>query len=250
MRKSAERLKRLLARYEVLKSERDGRAPVPPAQLVDLIGQSSAQDLVATEERLRALERAKRKDQDAALDAALAALRNELAIQREKMLQIETGMKEKAERVQEMVALRTRGATTDVNFHMARSELNEARQRWHEVRASIAQTERKMGEAQHEKARLSVDTQIEREREIKEAFQAITEEEVTRVTIGNLLLSNPAYATAQVPSKHPTYKIVRRMPSELHRLSAGEMSALEPGDILQVGPGQPGVAIRSGPLQN
>src|SRR5215212_8743453 len=102
MRKSAERLKRLLARTEVLKSERDGRAPAAPIQLVDLIGQPAAQDLVATEERLRALERAKRKDQDAALDAMLAALRNELAIQREKMLQIETGMKEKAERVQEM----------------------------------------------------------------------------------------------------------------------------------------------------
>jgi exopolysaccharide production protein ExoF len=242
MRKSAERLKKLLVRTEVLISEREGKAPVPSNQLMDLAGRSGAQELVAAEERLRFLERGKRKGQEAAFNTALVAMRNELTIQREKMLQIEAGMKEKAERVEMVVALRTRGATTDVSFHAARSELNEARERWHEVRAGIAQTERKIAEVQQEKVRLGLDTEFEREREIRDMRNSITEEEVTRATIGNLLSTNPTYSTIQSPGKELSYTIVRRTPSGPQRLSASEVSALEPGDILQVVPLRPELA--------
>src|SRR4051812_434509 len=101
-----------------------------------------------------------------------------------------------------MTALRTRGTTTDSTFHLARSELNAARERWHETRASMAQTERKITEAQQEKTRLSVDAATDREGEVKAVLQAIAEEKVTRDTIASLLLARPAlFPTAEFPEK-------------------------------------------------
>jgi len=234
--KAQERLKKLLVRVDVLKSERDGSALQPSNELVEIAGRSDSIELLATEQRFRTLERAQRAGKQAALDATLAALRNESTIQREKMLQIEMGMKEKAERVQEIVALRTRGATTDVNFHMARSELNEARQRWHDARASIAQIERRLVEVGQEKALLGVDMTFEREREIKDALKAIEDEQVTRSTIASLLLTLPATSTIGQRSERFTKLILRRGPSGLRHLPSNDESPLEPGDVLQVVP--------------
>jgi len=232
----------LLVRVDVLKSERDGSALQPSNELVEIAGRSDSIELLATEQRFRTLERAQRAGKQAALDATLTALRNESTIQREKMLQIEMGMKEKAERVQEMVALRTRGATTDVNFHMARSELNEARQRWHDARASIAQIERRLVEVGQEKALLGVDMTFEREREIKDALKAIEDEQVTRSTIASLLLTLPATSTIGQRSERFTKLIIRRGPSGLRHLPSNDESPLEPGDVLQVVPAEAEIA--------
>jgi hypothetical protein len=90
---------------------------------------------------------------------------------------------------------------------------------------------------QQEKTRLGIDAIFEREREIKNALQAVAEEQATRATIASLLLAFPATpAVAQGSEKKLTYLILRRGPSGLQRLPASNEAALEPGDILQVIP--------------
>ena len=92
---------------------------------------------------------------------------------------------EKTERLKATEALRARGATTDIDYYAARSELSDARERLHEAQAAVTQIQRKVSELQQEKTQLAVDAEIEREREIKDALNTIAEEEVTRATIGN-----------------------------------------------------------------
>jgi protein involved in polysaccharide export with SLBB domain len=240
--KSEERLKKLLARTAVLKAEREGKAPEASKQLAALAGQAAAQELVAREERLRLLEQGRRKGQEAAYDAAIGATQSELTLSREKVLQVGSRVSEKAERVAAMETLRARGTTTDMTYHAARSELSDARERLHEAKAVVTQTQRKLSEVQQEKVRLGVDAEIDREREFKDSLNSIAEEEVTRATIGRLLLpSADAIAPQQGPQER-SYTIVRRTANGLRRLSASDVSALQPGDILQVG-GAPAAVV-------
>jgi protein involved in polysaccharide export with SLBB domain len=233
--KSEERLKILLARTAVLKAERGNSSPAAPNQLVALAGQSNAQELIDREKRLRLLDTNKRKGKEAALDAALAATQSELTLAREKVLQIGSRVMEKTERMKATEALRTRGATTDITYYAARGELSDARERLHEAQAAVMQIQRKVSELQQERTQLAVDAEIEREREIKDAMNTIAEEEVTRATIGSLLLTRADTYAAKPDAKEFSYTIIRRTPSGLRHLSANEVTSLQPGDILQVG---------------
>jgi polysaccharide biosynthesis/export protein ExoF len=240
--KSTERLKRLQAKVEVLRSERDGRAPAVSNQLNELVGRAGAQELMTAESRLRTLERERRGLQLLALEKTAAQSRAELVILRERLQNLENGMREKAERMQEIVALRGRGVTTDTNFHMTRTELTESRNRWHEARLAVSQTERRLDDVAQDKARLNVEVMIEREREIKDLQQAIAEEEITRATIGHLLTTAAYASTEQPPDGKMSYWILRRGSSGLRRLPAEDVTVLEPGDVVLVTTTRPEMA--------
>jgi DNA-binding protein H-NS len=107
----------------------------------------------------------------------------------------------------------------------------------------MMQIQRKVSELQQERTQLAIDAEIEREREIKDAMNTIAEEEVTRATIGSLLLTGADTYAAKPDAKEFSYTIVRRTPSGLRHLSANEVSSLQPGDILQVGARPEAVAI-------
>lgn len=238
--KSTERLSRLMARTELLKGERDEpassgkRPPAPAADVKEHLGEAKT---------LLQAEHARRAEQEAAVDAALDSYRKELSIQRDKLLQVEANVQNKTERLQAVNKYRERGTTTDITFFQASSDVAEAKERLHDAKAVIAQLEHKMSDLQHEKVRLSVDAQVDREREIRDLQISISEDEATKATLGTLLMRLPGDFAAKFARKELELTILRRAPSGQQRLSAREDSPLVPGDILQVNPSQPGKVV-------
>jgi protein involved in polysaccharide export with SLBB domain len=238
--KSTERLSRLLVRTELLKGERE--EPATPAKPVPAAG-TDIKERLAEARILQRVEQAKRAEQEAGVDAALQSYRTELSIQRDKLQQVEENLQGKAERLQSVNKYRERGTTTDITYFQAASDLAEAKERLHDAKAVIAQLEHKISDLQHEKIRLSVEAQVDREREIRDLQIAISEDEATKATLGTLLMRLPGESAAKLANKEFDLAIIRRTPRGLQRSPAGEDSPLEPGDILQVSPSQPGRVV-------
>jgi exopolysaccharide production protein ExoF len=235
--KSTERLSRLMARTELLKGEREELAPPGKAAGAD------AKERLAEAKILLRVEHAKRAEQEAAVDAKLQSYRTELSIQRDKLLQVEAHLQTKAERQQSLNKSKERGTTTDVTFFQAASDLAEAKERLHDAKAVIAQLEHKISDLQHEKTRLSIEAQVDREREIRDLQIAISEDEATKSTLGTLLMRLPGGPAAKLANKEFDLTLIRRTPWGLQRSTVREDSPLEPGDILQVNPSQPGRVV-------
>jgi protein involved in polysaccharide export with SLBB domain len=243
LQKSQERLRRLLALKEVLIAEREGKMVATSPQLTDLAGHSSAPKLVVEEQHLRALESRRRSDQEDSLTSSIEAMNRELRVLRERIAHSEASMKEKAEYVKSLSALRARGTVTDINFHLAQSELSNAQERWHEVRTTIAQLERKLLETEQQKVRIGIDEEIKREREIKTAQDAIADEQVSQTMLSFLFSGSPEISISADASRTPMpYRVLRRTTAGLKQVASDQLSmleTLEPGDILQVGKGLP-----------
>jgi phage terminase Nu1 subunit (DNA packaging protein) len=161
------------------------------------------------------------------------------------MEQVEKRIMEKAERARSVNASRSRGNITDSTFYMAQSELSDARERWHETRASVIQTGRKLAELQQERMRVAVEAEIAREQDLKQAMQSVSEEEVTTAVIGNLLSTIPDTYGRRRVDQQVSFTVVRRTASGPTRMAAGEDVTLQPGDLLQVVPA--GEAVVHGP---
>jgi protein involved in polysaccharide export with SLBB domain len=243
LQKSQERLRRLLALKEVVIAEREGTTAATSPQLIDLAGRSSASKLVVEEQQLRTLESRRRIDQEGSLTLSIEAMKRELRVLRERMAHSEASMKEKADYVKSLSALRARGTVTDINFHLAQSELSNAQERWHEVRTTIVQLERKLLETEQQKARIGIDEEIKREREIKTTQDAIADEQVSQTMLSFLLSGAPEISITADASRTPLqYRVLRRTTVGLKQVTSDQLSmleTLEPGDILQVGKGLP-----------
>jgi hypothetical protein len=224
MQKSHEQLKKLLAKSDVLLAERNSKVPAASKQLITLAGGSGAKRMIAEEEHLRNFELTKRAGQEQAFAILIDSTKHELNVLRERMAHSESSLKEKAEYVKTLSALRSRGSITDVNFHLAQNELSNAREIWHSNRATLAHAERKLVEFEQQKLQIGIDAQIVREREIKLTQDAIAQEEVTQATIGNLLAGfTDAYAVRTGP-RAMRFQIVRRTPAGLQQLPSNELS--------------------------
>jgi hypothetical protein len=233
--KSEERLKQLLARASVLLAEQTGASASASKRLLELAGATRAEDLLAEAKRLGALELKRNEGEVEAHAAVISTLEHELTILRESTRDAETVIEEKAKRAVNMDTLRARGATTDMNFHLARTELSVARAAWNEIRAALARVERNLAQARQELLRATIGAQLERERELKQTREAIIDEETTRSVVAQLLVG-PAGLTLGVDRQEeaPHVEIIRRTVQGPERLTGDEMTGLQPGDIVKV----------------
>lgn len=235
LQKSEEKLKTLFARTAVLIAEREGRVPTAPQRLIDLVGPTRAAELISQAATLRDLERQKLKGESEASDDVIAALEKERALLQENLAQNDAVVKQNAKRVETLESLSKRGLTTDPIVHAARGEWSQALEHWEEVRVAIARVEHNLTEVRREKIRAAMTAEVDGAKEIDEASKAIADEEVTLSTIGRLL---PGFEVSQAALTSlpggATFKIMRRTASGLRELPSDELSALEPGDLLQV----------------
>jgi len=238
IQKSRERLARLLASRDVLVAERDGNRPTPSQQLIDLVGESAGSRIIAREEQMRTLELHRLSNEEEAIDAIDQASRKELRALRERTAQIEIYLKGKSEYVQTLSNMRTSGVVTETNFHVAQSELNTVRERWHEIRSTIAQLERKLIELHHQKTRGEFDEKIKREQLIKSVQSQIMEERITQATLGRLNFEQIDVSNGGSGNAAIRFRIVRRTASGVEHLDSTRTSLFEtlwPGDVLQLG---------------
>ncbi len=234
LNQSHDRLVKLIAKRDVLLSERDGTFAQNRERHAALVGIAGANPAIAEERRLRELEKSKRTEAERSVDRQLETTQNELIGLHERLASAEAALKEKADYVKKLDGLRARGNVTDIAIHMAQGEWSNAREIWHSVRTLIAETERKQLELQERRKQIEVDAQLSRERELKATQDAISGEEVTQSSLGNGLVRLANSPVEGNSGNAPSWQIVRRTVSGLTRLDCEELTPLQPGDILEL----------------
>jgi polysaccharide biosynthesis/export protein ExoF len=233
-RKSEGQLASLYVRETILIAERDGQKPVAPPPLISLVGKATADTMIVTAARLRALERQKIEGQTTSLTESVEAMQMELKVRRESMAQAERWMQDISQRVQSLREIQKNGDLTNFTLFAARNDLSTAQDRWSERRLGIASLERSLLEARHSLARLILEETVTRETAIKEIDEAIKQEEITHLTMGRLLQQNAGGLYVRHGDTTRTYQILRRSADGLKKLKADEYTALRPGDIVQI----------------
>ena len=160
-----ELLKRLLAQQAVLTSGRDATGLVVPKRLTDLVGAREAQRLVAGQSNTRATVNAETLAQDAALAVTIAGVKRELVALSNRLVQIEANKSYKFERL-ELLQTASKGVIAGVTLFEARTALAEIEERRQDALVLIAQTEQRLAQAEHERAKLARHARAEFERDL------------------------------------------------------------------------------------
>ncbi len=210
-----------------------GKEPSPSNELTRLAGNGEAKVRIADEARLRDLERKDLVGQIDARSAIMKVTKNELKFLREQIGDSETAMKENAEYVKMLEAAREQGNLRETTLQQARNELHAARARLHDLQVAVGQAERKLLELDQENKKVIIEADIQRYREIKELRKQLIDEEQTEASIEALLHGDSIMLSGN--SDQVMLTIIRRAPSGFIQIAADSFSALQPGDILQVG---------------
>jgi protein involved in polysaccharide export with SLBB domain len=233
--KSARQMQLMLARRAALVAERDGQPAEVPARLVEISGKEKARTLVDTFAVERRLAFAARDARKKSLQATIGAAKHELELLRTRLTHVEESIKNRSERVDTVAAARNRGTVNDHAFYQVRGELSDVLEREDAVKASLAQTEEKLAQAQHEIAKLEAETRIELYRELTNLDSQIAEEDLVLLSSERLIRAagNVAESLPLTPDDL-TFVITRRTAAGPKRLAANAMSMLQAGDLLEI----------------
>ena len=146
-------LKPLLALRTILVAERESTAPAVPTQLIDLAGEREAGRLIAAQAGARAAAKAEIEAQDVALAASVKGVERELTALHAWLVQIAANISIKSARLQ-LLHTAKKGSIAGVTLGEARTEVAETEERRQELLVAIAQTEQKLTQAQHDRAKL------------------------------------------------------------------------------------------------
>jgi polysaccharide biosynthesis/export protein ExoF len=242
--KALERLKKVIARVDVLKSERNSNSVINPSnELIDVAGGTAqAVELIKAEQIYRAVERTQKTQKLTSVEVLTTTAKTELQVIREKFSQAEEGLKEKIRRLNEANGFKQRGGITPMAYDVIMSDYLESRQKYQDVRTALVQAERRIVELDQQRLGMTVDAMFEREREIKDAEKVIQEEQVTRTTVAAMLMNLPSVAFEKKSDNLKKVVIRRGGGGGTQRIAANDDTELEPGDVLLVVPaGDPGL---------
>jgi protein involved in polysaccharide export with SLBB domain len=230
--KSRERTKTLLAQLEVLTAERDGRVPGLPPDLVTLVGRDSAQARVNDELRIRALEKKRRDEEINSLQLRVDSVNQELTSLHNRLGAAEAVIKDRTDFVNTLQTARSHMAVTELTYHQAQGEVEAAREQLNQVRDAISEAERKVLELEQAKTRAGLDAELQRERDIQGALNALREDRILQSNVESVVNGLDTHDSNGLQKISIT--IVKRGPNGVVHKEADLYSELRPGDILQV----------------
>ncbi len=205
-------------------------------QLEALAGKPFADRLSADAAAVRELELAVLASQAETRTAILASLADERTIMEQSIEDAEAAMRDRAERVDLLLRLRQRGATTDQNVHVARTDLAYARSIWNDLRASMARLERSVAEVKAEARQSEIEADAAVARELHQLRASRVQEETTRSIMAQTLATLGSIATvdAEGAASGMEFEIVRRSPQGLEHIPADSFTEMQPGDMLHI----------------
>lgn len=226
-------LARLTARRAVLEAEDADREPVPPADLVALVGRDRAERLLEKAAEMRMLERNRAVAEDKAHQAFIDRLEKELTITLAATAEAEHSVMLRKQRVEEVTRLQREGLANEATFNIANDSLINARESGHQMRRAVAQLQSTLVEARNVRERLLRDDMFERQREKATLKTQTDDHEATVRAIRQMLLiaeKSPA-ATAM---RHPKIVVLRRAADGLTRMTLDKHAMLRPGDLIEI----------------
>lgn len=235
MEEAQDKQKRLIARLDTLRAERAGVPAQPSAKLLDLASDTEAPLLMQEQQSMRKLTIEARQIRLKGLDATIEAATRELAIQRGKLERMQENSVAKAERVEVLQQLSTRGNGGSYQMLQAKSEYGDFQERLSEVQAIISQIEERRAQAQNEKSRITTESQLDLERDIALVEEQNAEAAHQMATSAQLLLiARQARRDLSLNPGEVSYVIIRSSPSGPQTFEADEATALQPGDLVKV----------------
>ncbi len=232
LRKTDAALAGLIAKRDALVARRDGGAPTPSATLVALVGNDAAERRFAEANRVVSLEDAKQKGETAAFDEGSAAIENERKILKKSLEDAQSALEQAAKRYEFVTNNKTRGIVAQNTVDQTQVSLELSRAHLNDLLASMARLEESAITLRQRKAAEIAEAAIARQREIDNLQDFITEAAITRATLGPTL--DFANATFVRGTGRPTIRILRPTAAGMTTIRATEITAVVPGDIVEV----------------
>lgn len=230
-RRSLQRQITNLALVEVLDAEGSDTPAAPSKRLTALAGPRAA-ELIASTRDARLLERNRVNAQIAALDKLIRFAQDELASARGRLNEVAALVTERSNRFKAAFERFGRGASTEAVIAMAKSEMDEIRSRWHELRQASTRSEARIVELQRDRDQVAISARVDYEQQLRSARAAIAEEEIVASTIGQILMTMPQLALSS--AREQRYTIIRRGAQGARELPAGSLTPVEPGDLVRI----------------
>ena len=230
-----ELLSELLTRQTVLKAERDHTRPMPPQQLIDVVGPTKATALIAAEiERQSAIVSARNARSQAGAEAVKTAQQDVdlLSTQSRSIESMDANIAALKRRAAGIEQLYNKGALNNNLLIETKSRVADAERNRQDMIIQLAQAKQRLVTAQQDQAKLEADMRGELDTQILSISQQIADANRETATSEGIL---GAFQVQYTPAASAiTYEIVRQTAKGPVAFAANGMSTLIPGDLVQV----------------
>jgi protein involved in polysaccharide export with SLBB domain len=230
-------LERLLAREAVLRAELNSTSPSLPPTLLDMVGESSAKELLAelVAERQTVVERnaIEQQQQHQVVDSA----RRLLDARTSQVKMIDAAIAERGERVQKLKAMMAKGSSSQDFYQLAQAEYLDTLARKQDVAAGIEQSLAEMNNAQMNLAKLKLDARFALQHEISDLELQIAQQSIvyrSHIASANIINGDPNASPGAAPL---AYELTRRAGGRVATYRVDGSCLLHPGDLVRVFPG-------------
>ncbi len=238
LQKSADQMKRLLARRARLDAERSGQQSLrPPEQLIALAGEGGANSYLDAENALLKVELDQHVHQriEAAMGVELAQA--ELAALKRKIILLDAQFELRSERLRDLQKLMNRGITTRNGVIVVRTEVADVEAQRQDAQIAVVRAEGRLKLAKQAQSRVTADATAGLVRAIATTDSEIAELQRSLAS-SELLMTHIEEAGSRVTlartTTRPSFEIVRQARNGATVLSANETSTLQPGDVLKI----------------
>jgi protein involved in polysaccharide export with SLBB domain len=235
---SLDSLLKLLARQAVLRAERDGTTPRPPALLVKLAGPIEAASILDDQEDRRKVAAMARRDRKRVADNAVESAKQDLRMysRTDSLDDLVRIRQERADNIRAMVEknLMAKSALSQVQ-----AELSEAEQRRQDAFNQYSMAKQRLAQLENDALRAKADVANDLSTEIELTDHQIVEHQ-HEIELGDSVLNTLpatrarfAEATAKGADRI-SYQIVRQTPGGPIRIESAGIAMLRPGDLVEV----------------
>ncbi len=224
-----DQLSHALAHYSVLKAEINNTKAEPTQQLIDLVGETSAESLVREEQARRMALVRVRAAQLEALQIAVDAAENALVIDQGRLQPTKDAIGVHLARLSSLSTLSHEGLVAQLQLDEGQDSVSDYQDRQQNVLSAIAEDQHQLALARVEIAKFVADTEVDLNQQLDEC-QSDIDDLTPTVTAGAEVIRLLALQNAPDDSSAMRFSIVRG--GQL--IAADVTTGLQPGDVLQV----------------
>jgi protein involved in polysaccharide export with SLBB domain len=231
-----ESISELLTRQAVLKAERDHTNPVPPPQLIDLVGPPKAAAMIGAEVgRRSAIVSARNTRLQSAAEAVEAAQQEVemLSTKSRSMDAMDANLRALRQRADALQQLYNKGQLTNNLLIETKSRVADAERTRQDTIIQLAQAKQHLATLQQDQAKLEADARGELETQILAINEQIENASRENAASEGILGALQVQFTPP-PASAITYEIVRQTQTGPVAFSANGMSTLIPGDLVRL----------------
>ena len=233
LHKSLQRVKRLLLRTNVLKSERDGGESAA-SEVTKLVGPRDAVSLAQEEKFGRGLVAISRKAQEAALVRGVDDARSELNARSGRVATFDESIKLRRERVQNIRQLVGQDIINRPVLIQAQGELSEVEDRRQQAQIDVEASRQRLSQAESELQKQRMEGKVELDKSIAAAQRDTTEAANDSEGLLDILRKLTANSGPTDAEGSLSYEVVRRGVTGAQTLMLPETAPLRPGDLVRV----------------